>query len=118
MRCFLAIPVALCLAERARDIDAMAAGLAMRDQVFDPVLLVGLFLSAGLLLAMFLRFRLAMGLAGSGEWEAARRELGEAVAFRNVLDALPRDAMVVRPATVEAVVLPPIDTSRHRPGGW
>jgi putative phosphoserine phosphatase/1-acylglycerol-3-phosphate O-acyltransferase len=33
------------------------------------------------------------------------------VVFRNVLDALPRDAFVVRPATVEAVVLPPIDTS-------
>jgi putative phosphoserine phosphatase/1-acylglycerol-3-phosphate O-acyltransferase len=32
------------------------------------------------------------------------------VVFRNVLDALPRDALVVRPATVEAVVLPPIDT--------
>ena len=35
------------------------------------------------------------------------------VVFRNVLDALPRDATVVRPATVEAIVLPPIDTS-----GW
>ncbi len=35
------------------------------------------------------------------------------IVFRNVLDALPRDALVVRPATVEAVVLPPIDTS-----GW
>ncbi len=34
------------------------------------------------------------------------------VVFRNVLDALPRDANVVRPATVEAVVLPPIDTSK------
>jgi putative phosphoserine phosphatase/1-acylglycerol-3-phosphate O-acyltransferase len=33
------------------------------------------------------------------------------VVFRNVLDALPRDALVVRPATVEAVVLPPVDTS-------
>jgi putative phosphoserine phosphatase/1-acylglycerol-3-phosphate O-acyltransferase len=33
------------------------------------------------------------------------------VVFRNVLDALPRDALVVRPATIEAVVLPPIDTS-------
>jgi putative phosphoserine phosphatase/1-acylglycerol-3-phosphate O-acyltransferase len=33
------------------------------------------------------------------------------VVFRNVLDALPRDALIVRPATVEAVVLPPIDTS-------
>ena len=35
------------------------------------------------------------------------------VVFRNVLDALPRDALVVRPATIEAVVLPPVDTS-----GW
>jgi putative phosphoserine phosphatase/1-acylglycerol-3-phosphate O-acyltransferase len=35
------------------------------------------------------------------------------VVFRNVLDALPKDALVVRPATVEVVVLPPIDTS-----GW
>ena len=35
------------------------------------------------------------------------------VVFHNVLDALPKDALVVRPATVEAVVLPPIDTS-----GW
>ena len=33
------------------------------------------------------------------------------VVFRNVLDALPKHALVVRPATVEAVVLPPIDTS-------
>jgi putative phosphoserine phosphatase/1-acylglycerol-3-phosphate O-acyltransferase len=33
------------------------------------------------------------------------------VVFRNVLDALPRDALIVRPATIEAVVLPPIDTS-------
>ncbi|MCG8588226.1 MAG: HAD-IB family hydrolase [Proteobacteria bacterium] len=34
------------------------------------------------------------------------------IVFRNVLDALPKDAVVVRPASVEAVVLPPIDTSR------
>ena len=33
------------------------------------------------------------------------------VVFRNVLDAMPKDAIVVRPATIEAVVLPPIDTS-------
>jgi putative phosphoserine phosphatase/1-acylglycerol-3-phosphate O-acyltransferase len=33
------------------------------------------------------------------------------VVFRNVLDALPRNAIVVRPATIEAVVLAPIDTS-------
>ena len=33
------------------------------------------------------------------------------IVFRNVLDALPKDALLVRPATVEAVVLPPIDTS-------
>jgi len=35
------------------------------------------------------------------------------VVFRNVLDALPKDAVVVRPATVEAVVLPPVETD-----GW
>jgi putative phosphoserine phosphatase/1-acylglycerol-3-phosphate O-acyltransferase len=35
------------------------------------------------------------------------------VVFRNVLDALPKDAMVVRPATIEAVVMPPVDTT-----GW
>ena len=35
------------------------------------------------------------------------------VVFRNVLDALPKRALVVRPATVEAVVLPPIDV-----GSW
>ncbi len=35
------------------------------------------------------------------------------VVFRNVLDALPRNAVVVRPATVEAVVLPPVETA-----GW
>ena len=35
------------------------------------------------------------------------------VIFRNALDALPKHALVVRPATVEAVVLPPVDTS-----GW
>jgi putative phosphoserine phosphatase/1-acylglycerol-3-phosphate O-acyltransferase len=33
------------------------------------------------------------------------------VVFRNVLDALPKDALVIHPAIVEAVVLPPIDTS-------
>ena len=32
------------------------------------------------------------------------------IVFRNVLDALPKDAVVVRPAIVEAVVLPPIPT--------
>jgi putative phosphoserine phosphatase/1-acylglycerol-3-phosphate O-acyltransferase len=37
------------------------------------------------------------------------------VVFRNVLDALPRDALVVRPATIEAVVLPPIDTADWTP---
>jgi putative phosphoserine phosphatase/1-acylglycerol-3-phosphate O-acyltransferase len=33
------------------------------------------------------------------------------VVFRNVLDAFPKDARIVRPATIEATVLPPIDTS-------
>jgi len=33
------------------------------------------------------------------------------VVFRNVLDALPKGAIVVRPAMIEAVVLPPIDTA-------
>jgi putative phosphoserine phosphatase/1-acylglycerol-3-phosphate O-acyltransferase len=33
------------------------------------------------------------------------------VVFRNVLDALPKGALVVRPAVVEAVVLPPVETS-------
>lgn len=33
------------------------------------------------------------------------------VVFRNVLDAFPKDARIVRPATIEAIVLPPIDTS-------
>lgn len=33
------------------------------------------------------------------------------VVFRNALDALPKHAIVVRHATIEAVVLPPIDTS-------
>ncbi|MFO0689942.1 MAG: HAD-IB family hydrolase [Myxococcota bacterium] len=32
------------------------------------------------------------------------------VVFRNVLDAFPKDATIVRPATIEAVVLPPIPT--------
>jgi putative phosphoserine phosphatase/1-acylglycerol-3-phosphate O-acyltransferase len=35
------------------------------------------------------------------------------VVFRNSLDALPKSALIVRPASIEAVVLPPIDTS-----GW
>ena len=35
------------------------------------------------------------------------------VVFRNVLDALPKNGLVIHPATVEAVVLPPVDTS-----GW
>jgi len=33
------------------------------------------------------------------------------VVFRNSLDALPRNALVVRPTSIEAVVLPPVDTS-------
>jgi putative phosphoserine phosphatase/1-acylglycerol-3-phosphate O-acyltransferase len=33
------------------------------------------------------------------------------IVFRNALDALPKGGLVVRPATVEAVVLPPVDTS-------
>lgn len=33
------------------------------------------------------------------------------IVFRNVLDALPKGATIVRPAMVEAVVLPPVDTS-------
>lgn len=33
------------------------------------------------------------------------------VVFRNALDALPKSAMVIRQAVVEAVVLPPVDTS-------
>ena len=32
------------------------------------------------------------------------------IVFRNALDVLPRGAVVMRPATVETVVLPPIDT--------
>jgi putative phosphoserine phosphatase/1-acylglycerol-3-phosphate O-acyltransferase len=35
------------------------------------------------------------------------------IVIRNALDVLPRGAVVMRPATVEAVVLPPIDTT-----GW
>jgi putative phosphoserine phosphatase/1-acylglycerol-3-phosphate O-acyltransferase len=33
------------------------------------------------------------------------------VVFRNVLDAFPKEARVIRPATIEARVLPPVDTS-------
>lgn len=33
------------------------------------------------------------------------------IVFRNVLDALPKGAAIVRPAMVEAVVLPPVSTS-------
>jgi putative phosphoserine phosphatase/1-acylglycerol-3-phosphate O-acyltransferase len=33
------------------------------------------------------------------------------VVFRNVLDALPKHGFIIHPATVEAVVLPPVDTS-------
>jgi putative phosphoserine phosphatase/1-acylglycerol-3-phosphate O-acyltransferase len=33
------------------------------------------------------------------------------VVFRNVLDAFPKDATIVRPATIEAVVLPPVETT-------
>lgn len=32
------------------------------------------------------------------------------VVLRNVFDAFPKDATIVRPATIEAVVLPPIST--------
>lgn len=37
------------------------------------------------------------------------------VVFRNVTDAYPRDAYIVRPATIEAVVLPPISTEDWTP---
>jgi putative phosphoserine phosphatase / 1-acylglycerol-3-phosphate O-acyltransferase len=37
------------------------------------------------------------------------------IVFRNALDALPPGALVVRPATVEAVVLPPIDVTSWNP---
>jgi putative phosphoserine phosphatase/1-acylglycerol-3-phosphate O-acyltransferase len=33
------------------------------------------------------------------------------VVFRNVLDALPKGALIVRPAMIEAVILPAVDTS-------
>ena len=33
------------------------------------------------------------------------------VVFRNVLDAFPKDARIVRPATIEAIVLPPVQTT-------
>ena len=33
------------------------------------------------------------------------------IVFRNALDALPKQGYVIRPATVEAVVLPPIPTA-------
>jgi len=33
------------------------------------------------------------------------------VVFRNVLDALPKHGLIIHPAIVEAVVLPPVDTS-------
>jgi putative phosphoserine phosphatase/1-acylglycerol-3-phosphate O-acyltransferase len=33
------------------------------------------------------------------------------IVFRNALDALPKGALVVRPSAIEAVVLPPVDTS-------
>jgi putative phosphoserine phosphatase/1-acylglycerol-3-phosphate O-acyltransferase len=36
------------------------------------------------------------------------------IVFRNALDVLPRGAMILRPATVETVVLPPIDTRAWR----
>ncbi len=36
------------------------------------------------------------------------------VVFRNALDALPKGSLVVRPATVEAMVLPPVDTADWR----
>jgi len=33
------------------------------------------------------------------------------IVFRNALDALPKGSLFVRPATVEVLVLPPIETS-------
>jgi putative phosphoserine phosphatase / 1-acylglycerol-3-phosphate O-acyltransferase len=36
------------------------------------------------------------------------------IVFRNALDALPKNAIVVRPATIEAVVHPPISTARWK----
>lgn len=37
------------------------------------------------------------------------------VVFRNVLDALPRGGWIIHPATIEAVVLPPVDTRDWTP---
>jgi putative phosphoserine phosphatase/1-acylglycerol-3-phosphate O-acyltransferase len=37
------------------------------------------------------------------------------IVFRNALDVLPRGAVVLRPATVEAVVLPPVETRHWTP---
>jgi putative phosphoserine phosphatase/1-acylglycerol-3-phosphate O-acyltransferase len=39
------------------------------------------------------------------------------VVLRNTSDALPKNGIVVRPATIEVVVLPPIDTSRWTRAG-
>jgi putative phosphoserine phosphatase/1-acylglycerol-3-phosphate O-acyltransferase len=36
------------------------------------------------------------------------------IVFLNALDALPKQGLIVRPATVDAVVLPPIDVSEWR----
>ena len=36
------------------------------------------------------------------------------IVFRNALDVLPRGAFLLRPATVEVVVLPPVDTRRWK----
>jgi hypothetical protein len=41
----------------------------------------------------------------------ARSAAGVPVVLRNVLDAFPKDAAIVRPPTIEAVVLPLIATS-------
>ena len=35
------------------------------------------------------------------------------IVFKNALDAMPRGGFVIRPATIEVVVLPPISTD-----GW
>jgi putative phosphoserine phosphatase/1-acylglycerol-3-phosphate O-acyltransferase len=39
------------------------------------------------------------------------------IVFQNALDVLPRGALVLRPANVRAVVLPPVDTSRWTRSG-
>ena len=89
---------------------AQKIGLAISSYQSGKFYLLGQNVDGGLLVDERF-FRKAMGICVPGPHTLLLATLLQIIKFRNVLDALPKDAMVVRPATIEAVVLPPIETA-------